>query len=110
MAFRPSIDLYTYAHFYVYVQKYRLLCTFYAEKHIFNAFSTEKLRERFEKLSDLRKILSLSFENLTVTVATGSRKVKIQRLLPTSKSFSTLPDVPLHFVKPILHKTAAKKR
>ena len=92
-----------------YIRKLQLLCAFYSEKPVFATFSVEKLRERFSNLSLTRRNLSVSFSNLSVSVATDGPKSVIDRIGVAEKHLFPSPDDALQNVKPILHWPVTKQ-
>ena len=87
----------------VYIERNELLCISYAKKPVFSVPLCEKLTERIEKYSQPRQNLSLSFRNLSVSVATDSRKEKRLTLPPPKKLFFFALNGALQNVKIILH-------
>ena len=101
--FYAKYEAYNYAPKVVYIEKKQLLCTFYAEKSILNAFSIEKHRERVENLSLMLRNLSVSFSNLSVTVARIHLCVDKMRPAVAEKLLFSSLNEPSRNVKIILH-------
>ena len=87
----------------VYIEGMRILCIFYAERPVFDAFSGEKLRERFENLSQLLRNLSVSFQDLSVSVATNAPKCTLESFHVVEKVLLPFLNGASQNVKTILH-------
>lgn len=81
----------------------RILCIFYAERPIFDAFLYEKLWERFSNLSQLLRNLSVSFQDLSVSVATDAPKCTLESFLVIEKVLLPFLNEASQNVKTILH-------
>ena len=87
----------------VYIEGMRILCIFYAERPIFDAFLYEKLWERFSNLSQLLRNLSVSFQDLSVSVATDAPKCTLESFLVIEKVLLPFLNGASQNVKTILH-------
>ena len=102
--FYAILSAYSYTPQSVYIGEMEVLCTFYTETSLFDAFSVEKLRERFSNLSQSRHNLSVSFRNLSVSVATDAQICTLMRVYVVEKRLFLFLKGVSQNVKIILHK------
>ena len=102
--FYTILSAYNYTPQSVYIGEMEVLCTFYTETSLFDAFSVEKLRERFSNLSQSRHNLSVSFRNLSVSVATDAQICTLMRVYVVEKRLFLFLKGVSQNVKIILHK------
>ena len=102
--FYTILSAYNYTPQSVYIEGMKFLCTSYAEGPVFDAFSVEKLRERFSNLSQSQHNLSVSFRNLSVSVETDTQICTLRRVYVVEKRLFLFLKGVSQNVKIILHK------